>query len=273
MELSVILICHNSSNDIKPCLNSLMEACNSYDYEILAVDNGSTDNSVSLLRNYEHHLRLIRNSSNLGVAKARNIALKEAKGDIIWILDMDTIVNKAALDQMYQCCLKDAEIGLCGCKLTDADGLVQNSCRKYPRLSYKILNLLESRTGRHQGLKSLNDRLKIRNAKQFYHQEMNGDVPFDVEYLIGACQMFRYSVLEKVGYLDASIFYGPEDADFCLRIHKSGLKVIYVPDKSIIHHYNRSTNKSLFSRLSFYHAKGLIHFWWKNIKYLKDLKG
>ena len=115
--------------------------------------------------------------------------------------------------------------------------------------------------------------LKSRNTKQFYHQKMNGDVPFDVEYLIGACQMFSHYVLEKVGYLDESIFYGPEDADFCLRIHQSGLKVVYIPDKSIIHHYNRSTNKSLFSRLSFCHTKGLIHFWWKNKKYLKDLKG
>ncbi|MCK9312128.1 MAG: glycosyltransferase family 2 protein [Bacteroidales bacterium] len=273
MELSVILICHNSSNDIKPCLNSLMEACTSYDYEILAVDNGSTDNSASLLQPYGPHLRLIRNSSNLGVAKARNSALKEAKGDIIWILDIDTIVNKEALDKMYQCCLSNAEIGLCGCKLTDADGLVQDSCRKYPRLSYKCLNLLESRTSRLHYLKGLHTGLINHNAGQFYHQEMKGIFPFDVEYLIGACQMFRHSVLGKVGYLDESIFYGPEDADFCLRIHKAGLEVIYIPDKSIVHHYNRSTNKSLFSRLSFWHAKGLIHFWWKNRKYLKDLQG
>ncbi|MCE5174491.1 MAG: glycosyltransferase family 2 protein [Bacteroidales bacterium] len=266
MELSVILICHNSANDIEPCLDSLLKACSLYDYEIIAVDNGSTDHSASLLEKYEPKLFLLHNSNNQGVAKARNKALKLAKGDIIWILDMDTIVNKEALDKMWQCCLDDAKIGLCGCKLTDADGHVQDSCRKYPRLSYKYLNLLESRINSHRCLKSLHSNLKSRNERQFYHQEMNGNTPFEVEYLIGACQMFRHSVLKKVGYLDETILYGPEDADFCLRIHQAGLQVKYIPDVSIVHHYRRGSNKSPFSRLSLWHAKGLLYFWWKNRK-------
>lgn len=269
MKISIVLICHNSANDIKPCLDSVLKACDSFDSEVLVVDNGSKDESISLLQTYKPAIRLLCNSSNQGVAKARNRAFIEAKGDFIWILDIDTLVNKKALEQMLQLCTDNPEIGLCGCKLTDFEGYVQKSCRKYPTLSYKIFNLLESFTGRYKYLTGLHLRIKKNNSKQFYQEKTNGHTPFEVDYVIGACQFFRRSLLEKVGYLDEAIFYGPEDADFCLRIHKSGLKVVYLPDISIIHHYNRISNKSPFSRISWLHIKGLFHFWWKNRKVLK----
>lgn len=270
MDLSVILICHNSAKDIKPCLDSVLAACASYHFEVLVVDNGSKDESVTLLQSYGPKVYLICNSGNQGVAKARNQALKEAIGEFIWILDIDTEVNKMALDKMFNLCSVHPEIGICSCMLTDAAGNVQDSCRKYPTLRFKILNLFESHSRQNKYLTNLHHKVVKIISKQFYSQEKTGQLPFEVDYLIGACQFFHHSVLEKVGYLDESIFYGPEDADFCLRIHNSELQVVFIPNTSIIHHYSRNSNKKPFSYLSIKHAQGLFHFWWKNRKSLKQ---
>jgi len=228
------------------------------------VDNGSTDDSVFLLESFEPKIKLIKNKKNEGVSKARNKALKISTGDYLWILDIDTVVNIDAFNGMLALLKDNLSVGLCGCKLVDSAGLVQDSCRKYPTLKYKFKNLLEDRLKRIVSGGSIHTRIQTFNDDQFYHLEMKDNKPFKVDYVIGACQMFRRDILDKVGYLDEAIFYGPEDADFCKRIHNSGFEVMYLPDISIIHHYNRDTNSNPFSMLSFHHIKGLLHFWRKS---------
>jgi len=78
--------------------------------------------------------------------------------------------------------------------------------------------------------------------------------------------MFRRTILDEVGYLDEKIFYGPEDADFCLRIHRKGYKIVCLPNYSIIHHYNRISTRKMFSRLAFLHLKGLLYFYFKHYR-------
>ena len=95
---------------------------------------------------------------------------------------------------------------------------------------------------------------------------MAGDTPFAVEYIIGACQLIRRELFERIGLLDGRIFYGPEDADFCLRANKAGWKVCYLPNVSFLHAYQRMTGKRFLSRMSWIHVKSLVYFFFKHLR-------
>ena len=264
IRLSVIIITWNAQQDIKPCLDSVLEAIVSRATEIIVIDNGSTDKTRDILESYRERINIILLQENNGVAVARNIGMEMAKGEYIWILDVDTIVNREAVDGMLDYLSSNPECGICACRLQSEGGEIQDSCRRLPYLKYKIRNLLLGKTGKSTFTKKLNDKIKKQNEEQFYHKELSEGKPFEAEYLIGACQMFRKTIFDEVGFLDEKIFYGPEDADFCLRVYKKGYKIVCLPSLHIIHHYNRISNKKIFSRMSFRHLKGLLYFYSKH---------
>ena len=263
-QLSVIIITWNAERDVKQCLDSVLKATVSRSTEIIVVDNGSTDKTRDILESYGELINLILLKKNNGVALARNVGMATAKGEYLWILDVDTIVNKDAVDGMIEYLANNTGCGICACRLQSESGDVQDSCRKLPYPKHKIRNLLSARTGKSAFTRKFNDKIKKQNESQFYHKELQGSEPFETEYVIGACQMFRKTILDEVGFLDEKIFYGPEDADFCLRIYQKGYKIVCLPAYYIIHHYNRISNKKLFSRMSYLHLKGLAYFYAKH---------
>ena len=93
--------------------------------------------------------------------------------------------------------------------------------------------------------------------------------PIEPVYVIGACQIIRREVVEQIGLLDEHMFFGPEDADYCLRAASVGWKIVYLPQYSIVHFWQRTSGKQLFSRLAWLHLKALVYFyrkhhrWWR----------
>ncbi|HCC52243.1 MAG TPA: glycosyltransferase family 2 protein [Porphyromonadaceae bacterium] len=262
--LSVVIITWNAGRDVKACLDSVLEATAGLPAEIIVVDNGSTDTTGAIVRSYDTQVTIIWLDKNYGVAYARNRGMKTAKGDFIWILDVDTIVNREAVVVMLDYLKNHPECGLCSCRLQSGEGEVQDSCRRLPYPLHKIRNLLSGEKGRSILPEKIRRQIEKRNEKQFYRKEILSSEPFEAEYVIGACQLFRKTILDEVGYLDEKIFYGPEDADFCLRIYRKGYKVVCLPAYHIIHHYNRISNKKIVSRMSFLHLKGLLYFYAKH---------
>ena len=264
IQLSVIIITWNAERDVKQCLDSVLDATVSRPTEIIVVDNGSTDMTHEILKSYEDRINLNLLKKNNGVAVARNVGMAMAKGEYIWILDVDTIVNREAVDGMIDYIEKHPECGVCTCRLQSESGDIQDSCRRLPYVKHKIRNLLLAKTGKSAFTKNINEKIKKQNESQFYHKELRSRNPFETEYAIGACQMFRKTILNEVGFLDEKIFYGPEDADFCIRIYKNGYKIICLPAYYIVHHYNRISNKKIFSRMTYLHLKGLAYFYAKH---------
>ena len=144
-KLSVIILSWNSERDVNDCITSLLEATRNIETEIIVIDNGSTDGTIGLLEQFGEKIKLHRLQENKGVAPARNIGLKQASNDIIWILDIDTIVNQKAAEGLFQHITTHEQCGLCACKLTDANGVPQESCRKLPWPKYKLMNILATR--------------------------------------------------------------------------------------------------------------------------------
>lgn len=244
MKVSIVVICHNSLTNVKQLLTSVKMAMLGIDHEIIVADNGSTDGTDEFLQTCDVTYILL--DRNYGVAYARNRAIEKANAEYIWILDDDTMINAEAATAMVSYLDEHPECGVCSCALVDEDGSLQLSYKPYPGLWAKIRNVLHIHTS---------DR---------YARQIKLQVPFQPEYVIGACQMVRRKVFDEVGLLDEHIFYGPEDADFCLRARHAGWQVVYIPMVSIIHKWRRITSRRPFSAIGRLHIKGLIYLYWKH---------
>lgn len=244
-DLSIIIITWNQLDTTCQCLESLKNWVSNPAIEIIVVDNGSKDRTSNFLLKHYPSVRLVVNEENKGVAYARNRALEKARGKYILILDNDTLANDTAITGMIDYMEEHQTVGLCACSLTDATGNLQDSFKPFPALKIKIKNVLKRN---NVLVKALTLPTK----------------PIEPDYVIGACQLVRRSVLDKVGLLDERIFYGPEDADFCLRIAGEGYKIVYLPQYSIIHHWQRATTRKIFSRLAWKHFYALCYFYIKH---------
>ncbi|MDL2223428.1 glycosyltransferase family 2 protein [Bacteroidales bacterium OttesenSCG-928-M11] len=256
MLLSVIIIGYNSLDYLKKNLASLSFLKDTPDSEIFYVDNASTDGTIAYIENVYPFVKIIRNAENKGIAKARNQGLREARGEYIWILDSDTEVTKEALDSMLTYMNSHPDVGICGCRLLGQDGTTQFSCRKYPTVREKLKAAIHI-IGNKIGLDIYSD-VSRRNSYDLEQHDA-----FDVDYLIGACQLIRREVLQLVGFLDENIFYGPEDADFCYRTHQVGYRVCYLPMIHIYHAYQRVSSYKIFNKITYKHITGLIYYFWK----------
>ena len=234
--LSIILITYNGLGFLTRCLASLHTFIEDDTCEVIIIDNYSTDGTLDFLRENYPQLQLILNSENRAVAK----------GEKLLLLDNDTEANDDAINAMSDYLDAHPDVGLCSCRLVDKDGIPQDSCKPYPGLMIKVRNVL--------GI----------GNKMRYVPDKDGII--EPVYVIGACQMFWRKVVDKVGMLDEHIFYGPEDADWCIRIKREGWKTHCLNNYTIIHDYRRSTRRSPFSKLGRMHIKALLYFYWKHKK-------
>jgi hypothetical protein len=255
IDLSVVIITYECRALLEQCIGSVRAATKTVSYEIVVVENGSTDGTPDWLR-AQPDIRPIFNETNRGVAPARNQGLQAARGRYLLILDADTIVEPGAPDTLVACMDARPDAGLGAPKLTDADGNLQLTCRLYPTAFSKIYR-----------------RLPFRFAKKRLAEEFLEGWPHDSEreadYVIGACQIFRREAFEEVGPLDERIFYGPEDIDYCIRMWRAGWKVVYFP-QAAVRHLERRITKKLLSKTTLSHAAGLVYYF-KKYRYVTNV--
>lgn len=244
--LSIVVITWNGRGFIGNLLRSLAFTQSRDDVEIIVVDNGSTDGTAQMLQRDWPQVRLTCLPTNRGVSFARNRGLEQAHGRLLWILDNDTEVTPQVLEGMMAYMEANPRCGLCACRLEGPDGVVQESCKPYPGLGQKIANLFHGPGFRY-----------VYGLERMQH-------PFEPDYLIGACQLVRREAYEAAGPLDEHIFYGPEDADLCLRVRQAGYFLQYLPQFTILHNCQRATRRRLFSRLACQHTLSLLYFYCKH---------
>ena len=252
MKVSVVILTWNSASSIEACLASLPAGL-TVGHEVIVVDNGSRDRTLAVLRSSFPAVQIIENPHNRGVAPARNQGIRRARGDYVLILDDDTIVHPAALDQLVQLLDARPEVGLCGPKLVDAEGRLCLSCRLFPTLLDKLGRRFPSVLTRKAARQ-----IELAELADWAHDTLRA-----VDYVIGACQLIRRRALDEVGLLDERIFYGPEDVDLCVRMHQAGWQVVYQP-AAVVTHAEQRIARSAFSRLGWKHLRGLAYYFWKH---------
>ena len=251
-QTSVIMLTWNSSGHIRRGLQALLLQQREVALEIVVVDNGSTDSTPSVVRELVPQARIILNTCNQGVARARNQGVKVASGKYILFLDSDTEMAAGSLGDMVRFLEEHPSVGIVAPGLVSPDGSVQFSCRRFPTVPGKLLRQLP---------------LWLRRALPLVADEelhsIDRSAARPVDYVIGACQLIRKEMLDQIGLLDERMFYGPEDVDLCLRAWQAGWQVYYLPPAIVMHSEQRITRRQP-GTLTLKHALALVYYFRKH---------
>lgn len=232
-DLSIIVVNWNTSKLLFQCLQSINNTVTKLDFEVIVVDNGSTDESVEMVKKHFKKVRLIENSSNLGFVHANNQALECCQGRNVLLLNSDTRVLPKSVFKMVVFMDSHPNAGAAGVKLINPDGSFQASYTPFPSLMSEILIL--TALGRHF----------IRPSFPSYGPNNNKKALKIRGYVEGACLIASHDAIKKTGILDENIFMYAEDVDWCYRFNEAGWEVWYLSDIAVIHYGGQSskTNK------------------------------
>jgi len=226
VDVSVIIVNYNTRALLHECLASVVAETKDVQYEIIVVDNASTDGSRELLEREFPHVRRIFNEDNKGFAAANNQAIKIAQGRYVLLLNSDTRVLDGAIQKTMAFMEDHAEASVVGCKLLNADGSLQRSCMSFPSAwnlfsDSFFLYLVFPRT---------------QLFGNYYMTWFDYDSMRSVDVVKGAFMMFRRVVFDTIGSFDEAYFMYTEETDLCYRVKAAGFQVIFYPSASIIHY-------------------------------------
>lgn len=247
MKLSVVIVNYNVRYFLEQCLRSVKKAIGDRDdIEVFVVDNDSVDRSQQMVKEKFPDVRLIESDVNLGFSKANNLAIGEAAGEYILLLNPDTLVQEDTFNKCIDFMDSTPKAGALGVKMIDGKGkFLPESKRGLPTPEVALYKIL--------GLNKLFPRSR-KFGKYHLGYLPENDVN-EVEVLSGAFMFIRRSVLEEIGTLDEEYFMYGEDIDLSYRITKAGYKNYYFPETSIIHYKGESTKKASVNYvLVFYRA-------------------
>ena len=258
--VSIIIVNYNQKEWLGRCLKKIKEAKISLPYEIIIIDNASTDGSkefLSLLLPSEN-LIIIENKKNLGFARAVNQGIKKAKGEYLFIINSDVLITPGSLEKMRDFLAKHEEVGLIGPQLTNLGGDTQASCFSFPKWFTPIIHRTFLRHFPF-GKKELRRYL----MEDFNHQKTR-----EVDWVLGGALMVSKKAIEKVGLMDERFFLYFEDIDWCRRFKEKGFQVIYFPEVFFFHDYQRLSARhqglmALFDKIVWIHIMSAIKYFWK----------
>lgn len=223
MDLSIVIVNFNTPKLVLDCIESIFESGSRLDYEIIIIDNGSSDKSVDLFKKIKNKKVLVLvNKYNLGFSKACNQGILNSRGEYVLLLNSDTLVSRGALDTLVFFARKNTNAGVVGSRLLNKDKTIQTSCFRFPTLTMTIRQYWF-------GEKGLLDKFSPQ-----------GDNPVNVDAVVGASFLITPKARREVGLLDPRYFMFYEDLDYCRRVWQKGLKVYYLPQSKIIHLHGES---------------------------------
>jgi GT2 family glycosyltransferase len=244
MDLSIIIVNYNTKDLTRKALASVFASQTSHLYEVFVSDNGSTDGSVEMVRNEFPQVKLLENKANLGFSKGNNVAIRQATGKYILLLNSDTEVRPDTLEKSIQYMDAHTDVGIMGCKVLLPDGsLHQAARRRFPNPANAFLRLFG-----------------LRKFSNYNYQNISVDQEMEVDSVVGAYLCIRKDVIDKVGLLDEEFFMYGEDLDWCWRVKAAGYKVMYYPGTAITHYLYGSSKAVAFRSVAWAHTAMKIFY-------------
>jgi GT2 family glycosyltransferase len=253
MDVSIIIVNWNARDLIRPCLESIYRETRGVSFEVIVVDNLSSDGSVEMLRDDFPSVKLIASDVNRGFAGGNNVGMAVSTGRYLLLLNPDTLVRDNAIAKMVQFADVRPEAGVVGPRVLNMDGTLQRSCF----LSPSVLNLLLSTFGLH----------KLSPKSSFFGREIMSWCPMTeerpVDVVSGCCMLVRRDAYRQVGGMDETYFMYFEETDWCYRIREAGWQVVYTPGAEITHLGGACTER-VKSDMMAQHAASLLLFFRKH---------
>jgi len=258
LDVSVIIVSWNTCSITRDCLRSVFDETRGIDFEVIVVDNASSDGSAEMVRREFPRAVLIENRQNRGFAAANNQAMRVARGKYVLLLNSDTVLIDGAIQECFAFIEKHPEAAVVGCKALNEDGSLQFTCSMFPGL----LNQLLLATGLSSALGG-NRFFGRADMTWWDHNELR-----EVDFVAGCFMLVRRAAVEQVGVMDENYFMYAEEADWCLRFRRAGWKVFYYPDARF-HHLLGASEKSSVRDMTLERRKSLLYFFRKNFGPLK----
>lgn len=228
MTLSIVIVAFNARADLERCLASLREAPPAIPHDITVVDNASTDGGVEAVRGRWPDVRIVVQTENRGFAAGNNAGIRATTGDLVLLLNSDTIVPAGAIDKLAGRLEAHGDAAAAGPRLVDGLGRAEIS------FGSMISPLAETR-------QKLVGRLYAAGAPIVTGQvERLTRTERVVDWVSGACLLVRRADAVAVGLLDERYFLYTEDVDFCAALRARGRKILFAPAAEVVHLRGRS---------------------------------
>lgn len=276
IDVSIIIVNYNTKDLLKTCIDSIIENTKHINYEIIVVDNASSDDSVCMLNKEFKEVKLIESAINGGFAYANNIGIKESTGRYVFLLNSDTVIIKDAITKMVKYMDENESIGMLGPKLLNGDLTHQTSISAFPTFKrelyhmYKLKNVLKIPLVKAFFVK-FGGKLGNKDIEQYMKNYQKIEEPEEVQVLVGAALLIRRDVIEIIGLLDERYFMYYEEIDFCYQASIAGLSRVYYPLCEIMHLIGQSSEK--ISSITYYERyRSMILYFRKNYGKSKEIQ-
>ncbi len=232
-DITLAIINYNTRGLLKTCLNSILKEPPLIGYEIIVIDNGSSDGSVDMMKQTFPNIHLLENAGNLGYAAAANQGLRTSHAKYVLVLNTDIEMDRDAIDILVEHADRHEDLAVAGPLLLNTDGSIQMSGRRFP-------SFLDATMHAFLGMVWPRNRFSVR------YRLLDWDRKNDslVDWVCGAAMLVRRSAAEQVDFFDEGYFMYVEDMDLCYRLWQNGWKVYFCPDAKMVHHIGQSSRQS-----------------------------
>lgn len=259
--VAIVIVSFNTRADLARCLASLGAHPPVTPHQIVVVDNASADGSADFVAAAWPEACLIRNDTNVGFARATNQGIRRTTGDLVLLLNSDTIVSSAAIDALCQALLSDPQAVAAGPRLVDTTGWAELSFGRmvspWNELRQKTLGWL-SVAGPAWARHRLQERTKVRRY---------------ADWVSGACLLVRRRAAEAAGLLDDRFFMYGEDVDFCAALRAGGGRILFVPSVEVVHLRGRSGRATPAATMTAYRRSQIAFYQKHHPAWVPALKG
>lgn len=240
MDVSIIIVSYNVKDLLKNCIESVLKFTSGLKYEIIIVDNASSDDSPSYLSSLSDvsNLKVILSKENGGFAKGNNLGIKQATGKYILLLNPDTLFLENTLKVMFSWMESHTDVAVSSCQLVDLEQKISPTGGYFPNLfNVAVWTFF------------IDDLPIISKFVKSYHPDMGPfhknkiiyQKEFFPDWVTGAFYMIRREAIEKTELFDENIFMYGEELEWCMRFKQAGWKVGYTPITKIIHLERKSS--------------------------------
>ena len=230
MDISIIIVSYNTKDFLLKCINSIYENVKGVSFEVIVVDNASSDGTKESISNSKFpssNFKLVENKENFGFSKANNIGIKKSTGRYVLFLNPDTEIKKETLEYMTEFMDKTKDAGAATCKVLMPNGKIDDaSHRGFPTPWNSFSHF--------SGLSKFFGKTKLFGGYNLGFMDFSKTHVIDA--LAGAFMFVRREAGEEVGWWDEDYFFYGEDLDFCYMLNQKGWKIYYVPEVSILHY-------------------------------------
>ncbi|MBL8131116.1 MAG: glycosyltransferase family 2 protein [Anaerolineae bacterium] len=254
MDISVLIVSWNVRDLLDACIRSILANTTPGQVEILVIDSASTDGTAQHISATFPGVRLFAQSENVGFTKGTNLALREADGRYLMLLNPDTVIIGDALLAMQQYLDSRPDVGIVGPHTLNPDGTTQSSRRRFPTL---LTGIFESTWLQGYAPRGVLER--------FYVTDAPDDATLEVDWVQGSALMARREVYEQIGGLDEGYIMYSEEMDWCRRAKDVGWRVAFLGDARIIHYGGKSTDQVV--------ARRHVHFQQSKLRYFRKYHG